>query len=231
MDYHAEVVSENFVNKLRTLNSLLSESLKTHGLEEVLIGNLFYDHLELNFQNKPPNALLETKRTRLFDLARKCSNAFEVGVNGGHSAFLMLYANPQLKYTGNDIAKYYPAEPRCHPEVYVPVAFEFLKSAFPGRFQTITGDCLVELPKYASENNTPHIDLLHLDGHKATYERDFITMLPLLKKGAYVVFDDTQQEAVQQLVDKLLQKGIVSRCEYPKMNSSEIFTHEIVRVV
>jgi len=223
--------SEEFKSKLTILNSNLSNSLTSKGLESVLIGNLFYDHLERDFQNHPLNPLLETKRQRLSDLAKKCSNAFEVGVNGGHSAFLMLQSNPELKFTGNDIAAFYPPEPRCHPEVYVPAAFDSLKQLFPGRVQTITGSCITELPKYAAVNNTKHIDLLHLDGDKWTYEQDFFTMRPLLKSGAYVVFDDTQQPAVQALVDKLLKKQVVVRSEYPKMEASEIYTHEIVKVL
>jgi hypothetical protein len=223
--------SEEFNSKLTILNSNLSNSLTSKGLESVLIGNLFYDHLEKDFQNLPLNPLLETKRQRLADLAKKCSSAFEVGLNGGHSALLMLDSNPELNFTGNDIAAFYPPEPRCHPEVYVPAAFDSLKQLFPGRVQTITGSCITELPKYVEINNTKHIDLLHLDGDKWTYERDFFTMLPVLTPGAYVVFDDTQQPAVQALVDRLLMNNIVIRSEYPKMASSEIYTHEIVKVL
>lgn len=223
--------SEEFMIKLHALNSTLSNSLKKLKLESVLIGNLFYDHLEKDFQNHPLNPLLETKRQRLSDLAKKCSSVFEVGVNGGHSAFLMLESNPNLTYVGNDIAAFYPPEPRCHPEVYVPAAFTTLKQLFPGRVKTITGDCITELPKYSVENKTKHIDLLHLDGDKSTYERDFFTMLPLLTPGAYVVFDDTQNPHVQSLVNKLLNKNIVVRSEYPKMESSEIYRHEIVKIL
>jgi hypothetical protein len=223
--------SVDFHGKLNALNGALVESLQKSGVETVLIGNLFYDHLESDFQNRPLNPLLETKRQRLAELAKKCSSVFEVGVNGGHSGFLMLYSNPELNYIGNDIAAYYPPEPRCHPEVYVPAAFNALKELFPGRVQTITGDCLIELPEYAKHNNYPHIDLLHLDGHKPTYERDFFTMLPLLKTNAYIVFDDTQQPDVQSLVDKLLSKNIVKRCEYQKMSQGEKYSHEIVQLV
>lgn len=156
---------------------------------------------------------------------------FEVGVNGGHSAFLMLESNPELNYIGNDIAAFYPPEPRCHPEVYVPAAFDSLKQLFPGRVQTITGSCITELPKYAKVNNKKHIDLLHLDGDKRTYEQDFLTMLPLLTPEAYVVFDDTQNPNVQALVDKLLKQKLVVRSEYSKMSANEVYTNEIVKLL
>jgi hypothetical protein len=222
---------EEFTTKLHILNMELSNSLTNKNLKSVLIGNLFYDHLEVDFQNHSLNPLLETKRQRLFDLAKKCSNVFEVGVNGGHSAFLMLQSNKELNYIGNDIAMFYPPEPTCHPEIYVPAAFNSLKHLFLGRVQTITGNCITELPKYVLANNTKHIDLLHLDGDKTTYERDFFTMLPVLTQGAYVVFDDTQISIVRALVDKLLSKNIVVRSEYTTMESREIYTHEIVKVL
>lgn len=228
--YQELVNSETFKEKLTELNSKLSDSLIQKNYESILIGNLFYDHLEEDFQKHIPNKIMEEKCKRLYDLSKKCSNVFEVGVNGGHSAFLMLQSNPELKYIGNDICAFYPPEPRCHPEIYVPVAFDTLKDLFPGRVTTIIGDCLMELPKYAERNNFQHIDLLHLDGHKQTYPRDFFALLPCLKKNAYVVFDDTQQEFVQSLVNDLLNKGIVKRCEYLQMPKSEYFTHEIVQV-
>ena len=143
---------------------------------------------------------------------------------------LMLHSNSELQYIGNDIAKFYPPEPRCHPEIYVPIAFNSLKQLFPGRVQTIEGDCIIELPKYVKQNSSRHINLLHLDGDKSTYERDFFTMLPVLTSNAYVVFDDTQNPAVRRLVDKLLEQRIVVASEYSKMESNEIYTHEILKI-
>ena len=143
----------------------------------------------------------------------------------------MLYSNKSLNYIGNDIARFYGPAPTCHPEIYVPVAMECLKTIFPGRVNTITGDCLVEVPKYAIHNDTKHIDLVHLDGHKATYETDFNNLKPLLKPDCYIVFDDTQQSPVQYLVDRLLEQNVVKRClEFPKMDLNETYRHEIVQL-
>lgn len=221
----------DFFEKLGRLNHALTNALLANKVEPVLLGNLFYDHLELNFFEHKPNPLLETKRQRLYDLAKKCTTAFEVGVNGGHSAFLMLHSNPALKYIGNDIAAYYPPEPRCHPEIYVPAAFNALAEIFPERVFPIIGNCLLELPKYAQQYPLPHIDLLHLDGNKETYAKDFFTLLPLMKKDGYVVIDDTQQPNVQALADYLVEKKILKRTEYPKMSPLETYTHEILTVI
>lgn len=224
-----EIVSE-LNHRLTILNNTLADALAMKGHEQILIGNLFYDHLQPGFKTMPPNTILATKRKRLADVARKCTQMLEIGVNGGHSALLSLCANPLLKFVGVDIAAFYPPEPRCHPEVYVPVAFETLKGLFPERADFIIGNCLDVIPHYVSGHNTPHIDLLHLDGDKLTYEADFYNILPCLKKNAYIVFDDTQNPNVQRLVDKLLSNGTVIRSEFPQMNSSEIYRHEIVQL-
>lgn len=219
-------------DKLIVLNTTLSNALAEKRHEQVLIGNLFYDHLQPNFKNSTPNKILQTKRERLAEVVRKCNFMLEVGVNGGHSALLSLCANSTLRFVGIDIAAFYPPEPRCHPEVYVPVAFSALNDMFPDRVQCIVGNCIEAIPRYVSHMaNTLHIDLLHLDGDKVTYETDFYNILPCLKKGAYIVFDDTQNPNVQKLVDKLLSIGIVERSEFPPMNPSETYRHEIVRLV
>jgi hypothetical protein len=227
----AEVFAYRLNNRLNELNNKLEIALVKNGYEPVLLGNLFYDHLQPNFKNSIPNSILQTKRDRLANVARKSTLMLEVGVNGGHSALLSLSANPELQFIGVDIAAFYPPEPRCHPELYVPAAFETLNELFPGRTCAIIGNCIDVLPQYTRQHNTPHIDFLHLDGDKLTYEADFYNILPCLKKGAYVVFDDTQNPNVQRIVDKLLSIGIVERSEFPPMSLSEIYRHEIVRLV
>jgi predicted O-methyltransferase YrrM len=231
MSYIEVLQSKRFENNLRTLNASLIESLNKKNYRPVLLGNLFYDHLEFNFHTHTLNSLLDEKRKRLFDVARKSTSVFEVGVNGGHSALLMLEANPELIYTGIDIASFYPQEPLCHPEVYVPAAFSCLHEIYSKRVSFITGNSILEIPNYCKNIHEPHIDLLHLDGAKGLYEKDFYAILPALKNNAYVVFDDTQQPVVQGLVDRLLAKGIVIKSEYPKMSNTHKYTHEIVKII
>ena len=80
-------------------------------------------------------------------------------------------------------------------------------------------------------NPTPHIDLLHLDGDKATYSHDFFEMKSVLKPNAYIVFDDSQNPLVQELVDRLILENMVTRCEYPQMSPDILYRHEIVKIV
>jgi hypothetical protein len=230
MAYNELFLSEIFKSNLFDLNNVLYKSLITNKYSPLLLGNLFYDHLQPNFHAALPNKILEDKRRRLYDVAQKCTTAFEIGVNGGHSSFLLLESNPRLTLVGMDIAAFYPPEPTCHPEIYVPAALEHLESKYPDRFKKIIGDCLVECPKYCTSNNYEHIDLLHIDGAKSTYERDFYSMLPVLKNGAYIIFDDTQNPYVRNLVDKLKRLNKVVSSEYPPMHNSIVYRHEIVRV-
>lgn len=226
-----ELISSNeFKNKLSTLNHALRDALKGQEFQEVLIGNLFYDHLLPNFSQAPLLDECDLKRRRLFEAAQRSSVMFEIGINGGHSALLALMANPNLKLVANDIAAFYPPEPLCHPEVYVPVACETLKHLFPGRVTTIIGDCLTAVPEYVRSHPSQHIDLVHIDGEKTTYRADFENLRPALKSGAIVIFDDSQQERVREVVDSLLKQGVCSRIpEFPCMRNAATYTHDIVR--
>lgn len=230
--YISVTESEEFKKELYSLNKCISDTLNSKNYEAVLIGNLFYDHLQRNFVNSPPNKILDEKRKRLFDVASKSSVVFEVGVNGGHSAFLMLKSNTNLQYIGNDIAEFYSPEPLCHPEVYVPVAIDYLSKTFKDKITFLKGDSMSVIPNYVLNNKSKgrFIDCLHLDGAKWTYEHDFHCILPLLKPNAYVIIDDTNQEGVQRLVNKLLSSGTLVRSEYPQMDTSHVYRHEVLRV-
>ncbi|MFN4895169.1 MAG: class I SAM-dependent methyltransferase [Pseudomonadota bacterium] len=229
--YDEMISSEDFERNLTELNRALSSALIQHGYPEVLIGNLFYDHLQDKFSQAPLYPVYDLKRRRLFEAAKKSSFMFEIGINGGHSALLCLMANPKLKLVANDIAQFYPPEPLCHPEVYVPAACDTLKRLFPGRVSTIIGDCLTAVPEYVKAHQARDVDLVHIDGEKTTYLADFNNLLPILKPGAIIVFDDSQQERVREVVDSLLAYGRCSRMpEFPCIRDKSTFTHDIVKL-
>ena len=115
---------------LTDLNTHLVHAIIEKGHAPELNGNLFYAHKDAEFQNKPPAPRLEDKRRNLFKLAKRSTHMFEVGVNGGHSLFLALCANPGLNVTGVDICK--QVEPSwARVDVYVPAAFDWLTRKFP----------------------------------------------------------------------------------------------------
>lgn len=225
MNYKDFINSIEFKSYLNSLNKSIVESLLDKNLRSVIIGNLFYDHLQPDFHlSRPIDECLE-KRKRLFDISQRSTTMLEIGVNAGHSSLLCLIANKELKYIGNDIVNF--SLPGCNPEIYVERAFKWLKDNFDDRVTLIKGNCLIEIPKFV-KNNRLKIDFLHLDGDKSTYKKDFFNIIPILQKDAYIVFDDTQQPHLQNLVDNLVKEGYVYRDSvFPKMNGK--YRNEIVR--
>ena len=73
-----------------------------------------------------------------------------------------------------------------------------LKNMFNDRFTFLKGSCLDEVPKFVKTNSNITLDIVHIDGAKATYKQDFFNIMPLLAKNAIVIFDDSNMLSVQQ---------------------------------
>jgi hypothetical protein len=103
--YDAMVSAPGWRRQLALLNNRLKDALIAAGAPVCLSGNLFYDNLQPRFWEAELLADCDAKRRRLFTLAQQATTYFEVGVNGGHSMFLALSANPALVGTGVDLCK------------------------------------------------------------------------------------------------------------------------------
>ena len=229
--YNSLIESQVFVDKLNILNNNLKKELENKKYIPTLLGNLFYDHEQMNplFYNSPLLKECEEKRKRLSKACGMKTTMFEIGLNGGHSSLLSLMSNDKITVYSNDIAEFYPPCRNIHPEIYVPVAANTLKTFFKNRFNFIKGSCLSEVPKFVKENSEVELDIIHLDGDKRTYKEDFFNLKPLLKDESIVIFDDTQQPNVQKLVDDLVKQGYLHRTtEFPKMNESIKYRNEIL---
>jgi predicted O-methyltransferase YrrM len=158
---------------------------------------------------------------------------FEIGLNGGHSSFLCLMNNKDLKVYANDIAQFYKPCPEAHPEVYVCTAAETLSNIFGDRFTFIKGSCLEKVPEFVKQNNDLEIDVVHIDGDKTTYMKDFYNIEPLLVNNAMVIFDDTQQPNVANIVNELVKKGKLRRhSDFPTLSTKDhIYTNEILTYI
>ena len=229
-EYDKIIKSEDFINKLNIINFNLKKSLENEGYQPILIGNLFYDHEQKEFYNsKELDINCYEKRKRFVKAAKESNVMFEIGTNGGHSSFLALISNENLKVYSNDIAKFYPPCPNIHPEIYVNVAVETLKNMFNDRFTFIKGDCLIEVPIFVKNNLNLKIDLVHIDGHKDTYKQDFINLLPILANNCIVIFDDTQQKGVQNQVNELIKENYLHKTsDFHQMNDNIKYRHEIL---
>lgn len=214
---------------LQDLNAHLATSLTDAGQATELNGNLFYEHLDAEFRNRGLTPRFDGKRRNLFKLAKESEHMFEVGVNGGHSLYLALSANPELRVTGVDICKQVqPSWGRV--DIYVPAAFEWLNNSFPGRCSFIAGNSLVELPRYVEEDPGETVDLLHLDGAKNTHLREFLAIRPLMSEGAVLLQDDTNTKPVRQSMRQILKLGFAKRADTDETDLLEIPGHKVLIV-
>jgi hypothetical protein len=171
--------SDLWLQGLKRLNSVIE------ACGQPLVGNLCYDHLQEDYVANPPNVIFRPKRDRFRKAVDGCARMLEVGVNGGHSAYLALTSNPMLEFHGVDICEH----------AYVLAAVAQLEKEFPGRVFFHRGDCLDVLPRLAEARQ--QFDFFHIDGAKHTYLEDVLWCERMIAgKSATLVMDDTDQEGV-----------------------------------
>lgn len=229
--YIKMIKSDDFNDKLNILNNNLKIALENKKYILTLIGNLFYDHEQLDppFYNSPLLKECEEKRIRFSKACQMRTTMFEIGLNGGHSSFLAMNANKNLIVYSNDIAEFYPPCPNIHPEIYVPEAAKTLKTLFNNRFNFIKGSCITEVPNFVKNNSQITFDIIHIDGAKKTYKQDFINIKPLLNDNCIVIFDDSNIQSVRKVVDDFIRQGHLHRTsDFPQMNTNIKYRNEIL---
>ncbi|MEO0654696.1 MAG: class I SAM-dependent methyltransferase [Pseudomonadota bacterium] len=225
--YDALVASAAWRDALDDLNQTLRQSLEAAGENPVLQGNVFYHSHQERFWEAAPDPEMEVKRRNLFVIAQNATHLFEIGVNGGHSLLLMLMANPALKAVGVDICQ--RVQKQWAPvEVYTPVAGKWLEIHFPGRVRFITGNSLIETPRYAVENPKRHIDAVHLDGAKVTHFRELVSIRPVLTPDAFIVHDDTGIASVKKAIRQEEKLKMIRPVE-PELGIVENDYHRVYR--
>lgn len=204
---------ESWLRRLSELNAVIA------GTGQPLMGNLFYDHLQADYVDSPPNPILKPKRDRFRMAIQGRTKLLEVGVNGGHSAFLALTSNPEIEFHGVDICEH----------AYVRPATDWLKREFPGRVFFYEGDCRVILPRLARKGL--RFDAFHIDGAKFTYFEDIRNCQRMIRPEAVVIVDDSQIEGVSRVLQHCMrQERILPMVEFPPMSSSIKYRHEIGRL-
>jgi len=184
--------------------------------QQLVEGSLFfYGAHDISF-----NEEFIHKQVNLFNLAKDADYILEIGFNAGHSTALMLLANPHSKILHFDLAEHAYGK-RC---------YEYLKSVFgPHRFiDFVAGDSTQTVPAYINTPNTPleiytrkyinktefkGFDLLHIDGgHSDNVARSDIihTAQYAYPKHNTMVFDDTNYDNLQRIVDEAIASNLVS---------------------
>lgn len=194
---------EGWLERLYALNAAIAAS------GERLAGSLCYEHNQEDYVRSPPVALNQAKRERFRRACAGHERMLEIGVNGGHSAYVALTANPSLEFHGVDIGDH----------VYARMAVEWLKAEFPGRVFFYEGSCLRVLPQLAKRGMW--FDLFHIDGAKYTYYLDILNCHRLLAGGgaAMIIVDDLNMGAVEQMWRRCLREGLVQPASgFPPMD-------------
>ncbi len=206
-NYDQLLASDGWQNDLRALNLALVDSLTAVGEAPSIGGSPFYRHMQHgSIVTGKFTTRNDTKRRRLFDLARLGTHWFEIGVNGGHGLLLVKSANPDLKCVGIDICQTVGAgNPRA--DIYCPTAMRWLENQFPGDMRFMMGSSSELLPAFVRDNPGTRIDILRIDGARRLYFSDFMAMRPLLHKGSYIIFDDPGWPTCRETVMKLMEMG------------------------
>lgn len=163
---------------VRGLNQIVIES------GAALEGNLYYRHHQNLRHDQTIFPQFAHKRRQLAALSTHKKRVMEIGFNAGHSAAIMLCANPDLRYFGIDIGWH----------AYTVPCAQFLNEKFPGRIELSIGDSRSVYPmafdKYAD------CDLIHIDGGHSheLFRIDMVhaLTLPCTNPDRHILVDDTE---------------------------------------
>lgn len=163
------------------------------------------------------------KRENLALLSYKCNTILEIGFNAGHSAAVMLSANPHLKLTCVDIATH----------SYLDQCYDYLCSLFPGRIKLLKTDSN-KIHNFMGNEFYKTFDALHIDGHHEdeVFMYDTIGYLRYLKDNALVVMDDTQYYDINLWCESMITTPLFTEVKYDdstplQFKTTTVHTHRI----
>lgn len=182
---------------------------------EQLEGNCFYCHLTCD----APDTRLLPKQMNLYSAGSGANSILEIGFNAGHSCFLFLLANPHSKIVCFDLGEH----------TYVRPCFDYLNRLFPGRLTLILGNSLETVPAYVAQHRDVQFDLVHVDGghERAVAASDFQNTYPMLKKGGVMIWDDTQDPALNELCEDYIRQRLVT--EIKTVYDTVMYQHRFLK--
>jgi hypothetical protein len=198
-----EEVIESYRKNSVSLEIYLSDLLsiiREHDGENSLEGNSFYYHLSSNRFSE-----LFPKQVNLFWAGQQAQTKIcEIGFNAGHSALLMLLGkrDSPFEFTVFDIGEH----------MYVRPCMQYISKIFPKTsFAYYEGDSTKILP--AIIQSKPEMcesyDVVHVDGghQEEIVVSDLFHAAKLLRKGGYLIVDDTNISYIDALVNKYISTG------------------------
>ena len=152
------------------------------------------------------------------DLGIDIQHVCEIGMNGGHSAFIFLAAlstgkkdkDPSL--TMFDFGEW----------SYSTDVASYLEAVFPRRFQVYYGDSTKILPEWMTKTQKKKCDIFSVDGnhsYKGT-KADILNAAKASTKGGQIILDDMDVgKGPRKAFDELIQMGVI---ENPKCVSADM---------
>jgi predicted O-methyltransferase YrrM len=153
-------------------------------------GNLCYFHEQVP-NNNEFHEDFEIKRKNIVAIAKKYNNITEIGFNAGHSAALMLTANPNLYLTSIDIGHH----------SYVVSCAEVIQRYFPNRHRLILKDS-----SKSDRWDVEKSDVVIIDGgHQfANCLLDIAICVAYCKSGTLIVIDDYSYPPITEATSRFL---------------------------
>lgn len=141
--------------------------------------------------------------TVLHTLSRflRVENYLEIGVRRGRSLAMVLDASPAASAVGFDLwMQDYAGMANPGPDH---VAREMARLGHTGGLAFVSGDSAQTVPAYFAQNPAATFDLITVDGDHSPEGamRDLVTVLPRLRVGGALVFDDIAHPELGYLYD------------------------------
>jgi len=189
-DQKFDPFKEQYIEHVFELNKIVRST------GEPLEGNLCYDHLEEKLTAQLSTQYLPKRRT-LALMSLMFGNVMEIGFNAGHSALLMLTANPSLRLTCVDV---------CEHKYTVP-CYDYLKAIFGDRINLIRSNSLIAFPLLARQQKD--FDLYIIDGGHGVHvaEGDLFNVIQFGKRGSVICFDDSDFPPLRVMLNMYLITG------------------------
>lgn len=180
-----------YLNDLQKLNQIVLEQ------QEVLEGNIFYRHGEKKISaNNFDSEYLPKRRTYAL-VAQMFSDVLEIGFNAGHSALLLLTANPQMKLVCIDI---------CAHRYTIP-CFDYLKQKFGERIELIDASSLYAFSLLARQNRNFGLYIIDGGHDEQIAETDLYNVIQYGHKGSVICFDDSNVPSLRLILNMHMLTG------------------------
>jgi predicted O-methyltransferase YrrM len=205
--------------ELRLLNKVIATG-------EPIEGNLCYPNnagADWILANEPlADDAVVKKRINLATVARSSTSFLEIGFNAGHSALIILMANPDLSLFCVDIGQ----------RAYTHRAIEHLRKRFGTRLQAWVGDSREVLPQLYVRHPLLKFDAIHVDGghSEGIAFADMSNALRMARSDAYFIVDDMPHPPIAKAFLEVLAAGFLRRSPTDAGLEKTPY-HEIVRVV